>query len=231
MGAIILSRLDSKRLPGKALHTVAGQPLISYVVNMCQSIKGVDNIILATSDRVIDDPLAKYAKDKGMLCARGSVNDVAGRFLSTMEKFELDAAIRINGDSPLNNVELLSKCVAIFRENNFDLVSNIIKRTYPYGMSVEVISKNAMKSAYFLMNNDLQREHVTKYFYDHKNDFRIYDVISEVEHYSGVQLSVDTKEDLKKFSWIVSKLGKDITKVDIDILVNLAVSFKSSSDN
>jgi spore coat polysaccharide biosynthesis protein SpsF len=105
------------------------------------------------------------------------------------------------------------------------MVSNIPQRTYPYGMSVEIIGRKAMEYAYSKMNDDLYKEHVTKYLYDHKEVFKIHVMTSGQTHFSGVQLAVDTQEDLDQFKWIVSQLKYNLEDIDVDTLVNLSKKF------
>ena len=152
IGAIILSRMDSTRLPGKALLDVGGRPLLSYALSFCQKIKGLDSIAIATSTRAVDNPLSDFARSNGISCIRGSLNNVAERFLSAMKVLNLDAAVRINGDSPLNNKTLIGDGIGLFRSGNFDLVSNVPARTYPYGISVEVVGRKAMEHALSLIH-------------------------------------------------------------------------------
>ena len=146
IGAIILCRMDSTRLPGKALLNLCGKPLLAYILSFCQKINNLDSIAIATSTRVVDDPLSDFAEVQGISCIRGSLDNVAERFLLAMEILNLDAAVRINGDSPLNNTQILSDGIRLFKRGNLDLVSNVPARTYPYGMSVEVVGRKAMES-------------------------------------------------------------------------------------
>src|SRR4051812_7803637 len=115
IGAIILARLDSNRLPGKALRDIAGRPLVGYVVDLCRQVAGVDQVVLATSNRAVDEPLARFARSEGIACVRGDTEDVAGRFLYAMESTGFAGALRVNGDSPLNRPALLARAVEVFR--------------------------------------------------------------------------------------------------------------------
>ena len=225
IGAVILSRMDSTRLPGKALIDVDGRPLLSYVLAFCQKIDDLDSIAIATSTRVVDDPLSDFAKAQGIPCIRGSLDDVAERFLLAMETLNVDAAVRINGDSPLNNTQILSDGIRLFRKGNLDLVSNVPGRTYPYGMSVEVVGRKAMEYACSLMIDAHHREHVTKYFYDNQDKFDISLMTTEVAKFSEVQLAIDTREDLDRFKWIISNLEGDPADSDIASLVKLAKAY------
>ena len=225
IGAVILSRMDSTRLPGKALIDVDGRPLLSYVLSFCQKINNLDSIAIATSTRAVDDPLSDFADVQGIPCIRGSLDNVAERFLLAMETLNLDAAVRINGDSPLNNTQILSDGIRLFRRGNLDLVSNLPARTYPYGMSVEVVRRKAMKYACSMMIDAQHREHVTKYFYDNQDKFDISLMTSEVAEFSGVQLAIDTREDLDRFEWIIGNLEGDPADSDIASLVKLANAY------
>ena len=225
IGAVILSRMDSTRLPGKALIDVDGRPLLSYVLSFCQKINNLDSITIATSTRVVDDPLSDFAEVQGIPCIRGSLDNVAERFLLAMETLNLDAAVRINGDSPLNNTQILSDGIRLFRRGNFDLVSNLPARTYPYGMSVEVVGRKAMEYACSMMIDAQHREHVTKYFYDNQDKFDISLMTSKVGEFSGVQLAIDTREDLDRFEWIIGNLEEDPADSDIASLVKLANAY------
>ncbi|MCM8530268.1 MAG: NTP transferase domain-containing protein [Lentisphaeraceae bacterium] len=210
VGAILLSRLDSSRLPGKALVEIDGKPLIGHVIDMCREIVGIDKIILATTNRPMDDPLAEYANQLNINCFRGGLDNVAERFLGAMVEFDVEWALRINGDSPLNDPGLLSEGVRKALLNDFDLITNVQERTFPYGMSMECISRVAMVKACKAMYERSHLEHVTKFFYDNQGQFKIYNMISGKEEYIGVQLAVDTVDDLKRFTWIKEHIGDDM---------------------
>ena len=222
--------MDSTRLPGKALLDVGGRPLLSYALSFCQKIDDLDSIAIATSTRAVDDPLSDFAKFHGIPCIRGSLDDVAERFLSAMKILNLDVAVRINGDSPLNNKTLISYGIKLFRSGNFDLVSNVPARSYPYGMSVEVVGRKAMEYACSVMSDAEHREHVTKYFYDNQDKFDISLIKSEVAEYSEVQLAIDTREDLDRFKWIIRNIEGDPAESDIASLVKLAKAYSLNAE-
>ncbi|OJX68193.1 NTP transferase domain-containing protein [Magnetospirillum sp. 64-120] len=225
IGAVILARLDSRRLPGKALIQVAGRPLLGHVIDICRHVVGLDAIALATSDRPEDDVLETFAHAEGIACVRGSLDDVAGRFLTAMRQLNLDGALRLNGDSPLNRPALLSQAVERFRRGGWDLVTNVVGRSYPFGVSAEVIGYAAMERACTAMHIPEHREHVTKVFYDNPEQVRM-DVLLNVEPgMNGVQLAVDDQTDLERFRWIAARRPDFIT-APLSDLVALARTFE-----
>jgi spore coat polysaccharide biosynthesis protein SpsF len=222
IGAIVLARLDSRRLPGKALRDLCGKPLVQWAIDVCLSTPGLAGTILATTDRVIDDALADYARRAGIGCLRGDCDDVAGRFLAGMEKYGFDAAIRFNGDSPLQRPSLLGEGLDMFCNSDVDLVSNVMERRFPYGISVEVVGRPAMRDACASMTQASHREHVTSYFYDHPDRIRIKALSTNDPTFAGVQLAVDDESDFERVAWIMSRLTEPVLEAPLTEIVALA---------
>ncbi len=206
IGVIIFARFDSTRLPGKALREVNGKPLLDYVRERAEMIEKNDDVVIATSDRAIDDPIALWAASRGIGCFRGSCDDVAGRALHCARHFGFEAFIRINGDSPLIDFNLLSHACRIFQANSYEIVTNVLHRSYPPGNSVEIIQTAAMARAYDCMTQPAHHEHVTSYFYEHAADFAIFNLESGNAELVGMHLAVDTPEDLQRFAWLVGRM-------------------------
>lgn len=226
IGAIILSRMDSIRLPGKALRLVRNKPLIKYVIDRACQVEGVSGICVATSGREIDDPIVKFCTENNICVYRGSPNDVAGRFLECMESNAWDAALRINGDSPLHSYELLSDAVRIHSLADADLITNVFPRSYPIGMSVELIAKTALRSAHGNMEKNSNFEHITEYFYENQDDFNIKTFLLNRFDHSEVHLAVDTKRDLHRFEWIVNELGDQYAVADYEKIIDLYMAYE-----
>jgi spore coat polysaccharide biosynthesis protein SpsF len=225
VGAIALARFDSSRLPGKALREVAGVPMLRHVLEICRRIRGVDAMCLATTDRPVDDRLAALAHDAGFEVHRGSADHVAERFLGAMRAFGYDAAVRVNGDSPLHRHDVLACGVASFRDQRPDLVTNVQGRTYPFGVTVEVVGREAMTLAVSAMTEPAHREHVTPYLYEHPETFRIVPLPPGPEEGHGVRMTVDNPAELEAVRRVACQLGDrlyDATLVEVIALVRTA---------
>jgi spore coat polysaccharide biosynthesis protein SpsF len=197
IGIIILSRFGSSRLPGKALINVGNDTVLGHVIALAKEVKGVSSVILATSELEEDEILADYAGSRGISVYRGNLDNVFDRFYQCMKTYELDAAIRLNGDSPANNVELLSTAVEAFKiRPQLDLLSNVVERTFPCGVSVEIVSRNAMEKIYHSTLSSFQKEHVTRYIYDNLTEFNVEKVKPVAEAFGGLQMAIDTQTDL-----------------------------------
>lgn len=179
--------------------------MLGCVLDQLKNVSGYSPLVVATSDRDIDTPIAELAKNKGIAIFRGSYINVLERALCCAQFFNLDALIRISGDSPFIDRKLVTKLVTEHRNNTPDITTNVFPRTLPSGMSVEVISTSVLRRLKALTSNTNDQEHVTKYIYDHPNEFNIHSVTFDKEDYKNIHLSVDTQRDLDRAIWIMAQ--------------------------
>ena len=62
--AIIQARFGSERLPGKVLKDIAGEPMLARVVNRIQRASALDDIVIATTESVLDDVISELCFDR-----------------------------------------------------------------------------------------------------------------------------------------------------------------------
>jgi len=196
--AIIQSRMTSERYPGKMLAPFLGKPVLAHVVERIQISKINPKIILATSENYTDDPLALYAKHLGIEVVRGSHENVLSRFILTLNKFKCDAFFRVCGDSPLLLPLLFDKAASIYSQSEYDLVTNVFPRTFPVGMSVELIKTRTFIEVEKKIINKKDREHITQYFYGKEKEFKIYNIKCDKVFDPNLKLAVDKPDDLKR---------------------------------
>ena len=199
--------MSSQRFPNKVLYRVAGKPMLQYLLERLNTCSNLDVIIVATSVEPSDDAIVEFCQQYGISCYRGQPSNVASRFKEASETHALDAFIRVNGDSPLLDQRLIEKGIGIFLNGDFDLVTNVLPRTYPKGQSVEVLRTSTYQRTYPRMQESDDLEHVTKFFYKHPKDFRIHN-FALAENLNNIQLSVDTWQDMDNFVTIVAKMSK-----------------------
>lgn len=196
--AIIQSRMTSARYPGKMLVPFLGKPIFAHIIDRIKMSKNKIQIILATSDNLTDDPLAIYAKYLGIQVVRGSLEDVMGRFVLALGKFKCDAFFRVCGDSPFLLPLLFDKAVSIYEQGDHDIVTNIFPRTFPTGMSVELIKRKIFMEAEKKIKNKKDREHITQYFYGRSKEFKIHNISCKKSLDPNLKLAIDKPDDLKK---------------------------------
>jgi spore coat polysaccharide biosynthesis protein SpsF len=217
--AVIQARASSVRLPGKVLREVRGKPLLQYLVERLRHAASLDRLVLATSDDPSDDAVAALGSKLGLSVVRGPLDDVVGRFLLAATRCGLRALVRVNGDSPLLDPALVDRAVELFEAGGVDLVTNTFPRSFPKGQSVEVISVAALERA-AASHDPEDREHVTRFFYRHPEQFRIAN-FTRTAYAGDLQLSVDTADDLRSFERLLDRLDRPHWEVGVERLIGL----------
>lgn len=195
MLAIVQARCSSKRFPNKILKKIYGKPLIGHLINRLKKSKKISKIIVATSKDKSDDKLIKYLRQIKIKFYRGELNDVASRLLNVAQIQKKKSFIRINGDSPLIDPNIIEKAIRIFKKNSkYHLITNVFPRTFPKGQSVEIINTQILKKNILKMST-IEREHVTKFFYKNSNYFLIKNFVFRNKK-KNIKLAIDNKKDL-----------------------------------
>ncbi len=195
-GCIILTRYNSSRLPGKALKLLAKKPLLQHVYDALASIFPANQLLVATSSLTSDNPIAEYCQKQKINCFRGDLENVAQRFLQAAQQYSFDYAMRINGDNLFVELSTVRSMIADTKLN-LDFYSNVPQRTFPYGMSVEMVNVRFYDSILPQISLSAKyREHVTLYLYDHTDlGKRKYYINQDCPEATGIHLSIDTPKD------------------------------------
>lgn len=214
----LLARLDSSRLPGKGLMDLGGRPVLGRAIDRLRRCGIVNDLVLATTDRSVDDPLEAFSEAEGILCFRGDALDVAKRCHDACIAHDLDWFVRICGDSPFADPEIVDGVARAFEESGAELATNVYPRSCPIGVSAEAVSTSAMAKILQATPDLAFREHVTLYAYEHPKAFKIESVPPDIPGYSDVSVAVDTPEDLINARALIDSLGDPTTATLSDIL-------------
>ncbi len=197
MIVFIQARSNSKRFRNKILKKIYGLPIIMHVVNKVKKAKLVKDLIVATSKNKTDDTLIKTLKSFKIKYFRGELDNVALRFLNLAKKKKCKYFARVSGDSPLLDYQVIDKAIKIHKKNkSFDLISNVFPRTFPKGQSIEIIKVKSLENNIQRMSSN-ELEHVTRYFYKNKNNFKIKNFKNNSKK-KFIKLSIDTASDFNK---------------------------------
>jgi spore coat polysaccharide biosynthesis protein SpsF len=223
VGAIILSRFSSSRLPGKALMTINGKSILQYIVERTAQVFDKKDIVLATSLDPSDDAIEAFAISAGIQCYRGSLANVAERFYNAGSGRGWDYAVRINGDNIFVDIPLLQEMKNIAETGQYDFVSNVKGRTYPKGMSIEILRLDHYNEVLEAIKNSKDyQEHVTLYMYDNDADCNYHYVKNlSLPEAAGIQLALDTKDDFEMATNIISHFQKSHTEYNLEEVFNL----------
>lgn len=189
--AIIQARMGSTRLPGKVLMKLAGRSVLAHVLERASAAKGLTQAVVATTMADADAAIVDECSRLGVGVYRGSEEDVLDRYFRAAEKFGAERIVRITSDCPLYDGGLLDRMLTKF---NADYMSNVLRRTFPRGLDTEIFTFANLKRAHREAKESREREHVTPYFYQHPELFRLQSY-EEAPDLSAHRWTLDTAED------------------------------------
>lgn len=202
---IIQARTDSTRLPNKVLEEIEGKPVILHVIERTQHASLLNGIVLATTTRAVDTPLADLVRAHGIPVFRGDCDDVLDRYYQAATRFHAEVIVRITGDCPLIDPHIIDLVIQMFLQHHYDYVTNTLQPTYPDGLDVEAFSYKALTKAWKEATLPSEREHVTVYIRKHPEKFKQHDVKNPID-LSSYRWTVDNQEDLEFVREIYKRL-------------------------
>ncbi|MEO7447301.1 MAG: NTP transferase domain-containing protein [Humibacillus sp.] len=156
---VIQSRLNSSRLPGKAMLTIGGMPLIELVAR--RAGRSGHEVVVATSAEQYDERIAGYLRSVGVDVVRGSLDDVLGRFVqATADLDPTDRVVRLTGDNPLADADLVDELITAAESSGHRYGRVDIERV-PEGLGAEVFDVRGLREAAAQATAAYDREHVT----------------------------------------------------------------------
>jgi spore coat polysaccharide biosynthesis protein SpsF len=209
--AIIQARVGSTRLPGKVLLDLAGESMLARVVNRVSRAATLQEVVVATTTQTVDETIVRLCDERTWPCFRGSEDDVLDRYEQAAEAHNADVVVRITSDCPLIEPDIIDRTVGEFLKHrpDVDYACNFLPdRTFPRGLDVEVIGRDALRRAWREDRNPAWREHVTKYVLQHPELFRVHGVTNDRD-YSHMRWTVDEAEDLAFVRRIYGHFGHD----------------------
>ncbi len=202
---MVQMRLDSTRLPGKALLRIGGTNLAGMVLRRLRSVVA-DEFVLAT-DADGARALAEVAREFGFSVFAGPKDDVLARYAMVAEAFGLARVIRATGDNPFVSAVLAAKAVAAADACAADYVGLV---GMPMGMGVEVVEASALKKAAELATSVFDREHVCPFLYGNPGLFSICRPQCPSEYFlPEARVTVDTATDFCQAEALIAELGPE----------------------
>ncbi len=199
IAVVVQARLNSTRLPRKALLDLAGKPLLLRVLENLSHVPA-DLYVLACDESSLPhfEPLAAQA---GFTCIAGPADDVLERFCIVIRKTGADVILRATGDNPFLFADAAAASLARFRElqDGDDPPDYFTWSGLPHGSGVEVLNGKSILHAAALTDSSFDHEHVGPALYRHRDRFRcLYEQAPEAWFYPGIRTTVDTREDYER---------------------------------
>ncbi len=213
---LVQARMGSTRFPGKVLKPILGRPMLWHIVQRVRFARGLSNVVVVTSDRTEDEVIRSFCRDEGIQVFAGSETDVLDRFYQAAVLYHADPVLRVTGDCPLIDPQLVERLLACFATGSYDHVSVatgagalfLNGRRYPDGLDAECFSFAALKQAWSEATEISDREHVTPHIWRVPGRFRCHMIQSAVD-YSHLRWTVDHLDDFRMIVRIYEALYRE----------------------
>jgi len=206
---IIQARMSSSRLPGKVLLPVLEKPIIWHIFQRMKFSKKIDKICVSTSTNPKDDKIEEFCSLNDIDVVRGSEENLIARHLEAAKKFDADTIVRITADCPFVDPEIIDELIEIHEKNpDADYISNVIKRTYPVGLDVEIIPSRILEKFLPQSENSIFFEYfIGLHMIDNPKEFKCIGL--ELPEEKTLRWTIDYSEDYEFVKKIYSLLYKE----------------------
>ncbi len=203
IAVLIQARLNSVRLPKKALYKLGDSTVLGQVVRRAKQ-SSVDKVIVVSQD----DEIIDVAKREGVHYSQFQTNDrdVLAEFYHAAKTFRVDTIVRLTGDCPCVSPKGIDQLVGMF-DGSRDIICNHsdeIDGLGIDGLDIEVFSFGALQRAHMEAHSDYDVEHVCPWMYrnlKHEQIACMWDF--------NPKLSIDTRDDYNLVYDIFNELGND----------------------
>ncbi|GAC41334.1 cytidylyltransferase domain-containing protein [Paenibacillus popilliae] len=214
---IIQARMGSTRLPGKVMLPLGDTIVLDYVVNRCRRIKGVDEVVVATSTERADDKIEQWCKEHHIPCSRGPQDDVLARYYQCAQEWEADTIFRVTSDCPFVDYNMASHIVDEMQRSAYDIIK--VEGQLPRGLVAELFSFRTLD---YMNKHGVEarhREHVTYYAYEHPDQFHTgYFFADKNLQHPQLRMTLDTAEDYKLCQWIAQHFTSDLVTPSSEVI-------------
>jgi len=206
LAIIITARMNSDRLPGKAMAEVAGKPMIYWITRRLQA---VGNTILDITTDPTDDILDKFGHAMGVPVSRSKAGDVVSSMNAALNYYAPDSKYVMRGlcDCPFNAVELIEHMCRTMDKFGGDAFQWALPPQIApvYGSREFPYSRRGWET---IVKNSTTREHVDPYYHQHRNEFNtLYHEPPPNVYMRPYRLEVDYPEDLELIRGIAAKVS------------------------
>lgn len=221
--AILQARASSSRLPNKVLKPILGIPMLQHQIERVCRSQLIDQLVVATSDETSDDVLAQLLEKSGISVYRGSLNDVLDRFYNAANQYQPAHVVRLTGDCPLIDPEVIDDVISHHLNTSADYTSNVSPPSFPDGLDVEVMTLSTLERAWNCANLASDREHVTSYIRKETSGFLVQNIENK-QDLSALRWTVDELADFDFVSEVYAHLYRDNPEFSMLDILNLLVA-------
>jgi len=227
---VLQARLDSSRLPGKALLPLDGKPVVLRVMEALNNIPADLRVLACPEDSY--SSFAPLAEETGFRIHSGPKEDVLERYCQVIRREEIKGegikrVIRATADNPFvfADAAMALNAEAMALNADYSGYGGI-----PVGAGVESVSAAALLSAGEKTALPYDREHVCPYLYTNPEFFRLHRPLAPLRWQApDIRLTVDTQEDYERAEKLYAALKDNPYRYHGNVIIAAYRALFSSS--
>ncbi len=207
-------RLDSSRLPRKALLKLSGLTSIEHAMRALDAVQADSRMLVTTRDS--QAALRPLADKAGWGTFVGSKDDVLERYVLAARETGAHRLVRATGDNPLVSAIMANAALRLSEESGADFAGY---RDMPLGAGVEIVKVSSLEEAYTEAADLYEREHVSPFLYRRPDRYRI--VVPRAPdgfRAPDARITLDTPEDYEFLKNLFTELYTG-SPLDLDVVI------------
>lgn len=199
------------------MKMIGNKRAIGWAVNAAMRSPGVDVVVVATSTNKENDVLEDWCNKQGVSCFRGSEDDVLDRYCQLINKFEPTNIIRLTGDCPLLDSNVIGETIALQEATGSVYCTNQWPPVWPDGLDVEVIRSQALIEAGKEATDQIDRDTVTQFVWRNQSRWPAASLSCPLPGLEKERWVLDSPEDYELLQMIVKSFPEDWVPNYLDI--------------
>lgn len=118
--AVIPSRYQSSRFPGKPLALINRKPMIQWVYESVNSVNNISETCVATDDERIYSMVSQFG---GKVIMTGKCCCGTERVYEAIKDYPCNIVINVQGDEPLIKSEMIDELIDVFEDDKVDMAT------------------------------------------------------------------------------------------------------------
>lgn len=224
IGAIVACRMKSTRLKNKATLLINGKPSVERCLDNTLKIKGVDEVILATSNLEEDAVLKDYTLGERVRFWQGDPDDVIQRYLGACDHYDIDVIVRITADCPAVSSEIAEYLLMHHFRTGADYTA---AKDFAVGTACEIYNTEALRRIINYLGSAMYSEYMTWYMQNNADIFKVELVDLPESYVRDYRLTLDYPEDLEIFTKIYEVLDSEYKDATLENVFGILDSDQS----
>jgi len=216
-GIVLQARLDSSRLPGKALLPLGEKPVIFRVMEALNQIPCDLRVLACPEDSL--SSFAPLAQKAGFQILAGPKDDVLERYCIAIRRFSITRLIRATGDNPFvfTDAACAINAEALALNADYSGYSGL-----PLGAGIESVNASSLLRAHGETSCAYDREHVCPHLYAHPESFKLHRPLAPLRWQNpDIRLTVDTQDDYDRAEKLYAALKEDPRRYHGAVIINI----------